>query len=63
LIRKKVRPLSKELLDVLACPQCKGSMVLSEEGNGLICKSCRLLYPVKEAIPVMRVEEAAKIPS
>ncbi|MGD0884938.1 MAG: Trm112 family protein [Thermodesulfovibrionales bacterium] len=56
-------PISKELLDVLACPQCKGSVALSEEGNGLVCKNCQLLYPVREAIPIMRVEEAARIPS
>lgn len=53
--------LSKELLDILACPKCKGDIRLNEAGNGLICDSCKLLYPIKDGIPVMLIEEAEKI--
>jgi hypothetical protein len=53
--------LDKELLDILACPQCKGSIHLSEKKDGLICDACRLIYPVREEIPVMLIDEAVKI--
>ncbi|MDP8216508.1 MAG: Trm112 family protein [Candidatus Kaelpia imicola] len=49
--------INKELLDILACPKCKGDIELIEE-KGLLCRSCRLLYPVKDGIPVMLIDEA-----
>jgi len=39
--------LSKELLDILACPKCKGDIYLNNSGDGLICDSCKLLYEIK----------------
>lgn len=51
-------PLSKELKDILACPKCKGDLVFHEEKNEIHCKACKLLYPIREDIPVMLVEEA-----
>ena len=51
-------PLSKELLDILACPKCKGDIVLNRAKNGLICKACRLVYEIKDDIPVMLIDEA-----
>ena len=53
--------ISKELLDVLVCPECKGDLVLDEEGEGLICYNCRLLYHIRNGIPVMLVDEATSI--
>jgi len=50
--------ISKELLDILACPKCKGAIFLNQAGDGLICKACRLIYPIKEDIPVMLIDEA-----
>ncbi len=50
--------LSKELLEILACPKCKGDIFLSRTGDGLICKACRLVYPIREEIPVMLIDEA-----
>lgn len=52
--------LSKELLDILACPKCKQSV--KEQGEWLICQgpSCGLRYPVRNGIPVMLIEEAQK---
>ena len=53
--------ISKELLEILACPKCKGDIYLNDEGNGLICESCKLLYEIKDDIPIMLIEEAKPI--
>jgi uncharacterized protein YbaR (Trm112 family) len=54
-------PIDKELLDILACPQCKGRIHLSETGTGIVCDQCRLLYPINDDIPVMLIEEAKEL--
>jgi len=56
--RRNEMAIKKELLDILACPKCKGAIVLTKKGDGLICKSCKLVYPIKEDIPVMLIDEA-----
>ncbi|MDH4183053.1 MAG: Trm112 family protein [Nitrospinota bacterium] len=48
----------KELLEILACPKCKGDLVLTEKEDGFICGACNLLYEIKDGIPVMLVDEA-----
>ena len=53
--------LDRELLAILACPKCKGSIYLNKTGDGLICDACKLLYPIKEEIPIMLIDEALKI--
>jgi len=53
--------ISKELLAILACPKCKGPVVLNEQKNGLICSKCKLLYEIRDDIPVMLIDEAKKI--
>lgn len=53
--------LSKDLLEILACPKCKGDIRLTDKGDGLICDKCKLLYPVKDDIPVMLIDEATRI--
>ena len=53
--------ISKELLDILACPQCKGEVKLNETKDGLICDSCKLLYEIRDDIPVMLIDEAKSI--
>lgn len=53
--------LSKELLDILACPQCKGPVRLTAAGDGLLCEPCALLYAVVDDIPVMLIDEARKV--
>lgn len=50
--------LSKELLDILACPKCKGEIYLNETGDGLKCDKCRLMYEIKDDIPIMLIDEA-----
>ncbi len=50
--------LNQELLDILACPKCKGDIHLSDTGDGLICDSCKLIYEIRDDIPVMLIDEA-----
>ena len=50
--------LSKELLDILVCPQCKGDLEYDTQNEKLRCHACRLAYPIQEDIPIMLVEEA-----
>ncbi|GJQ48894.1 hypothetical protein KsCSTR_07630 [Candidatus Kuenenia stuttgartiensis] len=49
--------VSKELLEILACPLCKTDVRL--EGDRIICVQCGRRYPVKDDIPVMLIDEAA----
>ncbi len=60
--QETVMSISKELLDILACPKCKGEIHLNETGDGLICEKCKLLYEIKNGIPVMLIEEAKPLP-
>ena len=53
--------IDKELLEILACPKCKGDIRLNDKGDGLNCGACRLCYPIKDDIPVMLIDEAIKI--
>lgn len=53
-----VMAISKELLEILACPQCKGDIRLTDKEDGLICDKCKLLYEIKDDIPIMLIEEA-----
>ncbi len=50
--------IDKELLEILACPKCKGDLTPTDNHDGLICKVCRLLYEIKEGIPIMLIDEA-----
>ena len=53
--------INKDLLEILACPQCKGTIYLNKTGDGLICKTCKLLYEIKDDIPNMLIDDANKI--
>ena len=50
--------LNEELLKILACPKCKGDLKLTPEEDGLICETCRLMYEIRNEIPIMLIEEA-----
>ena len=52
--------ISQELLDILACPKCKGDLTYHAEQNALDCPACNLRYRVEDDIPVMLIEEAKK---
>ena len=51
----------KELLEILACPKCKGDLSLNSEEVGLICSSCQLIYDIKDDIPILLIDEARKL--
>jgi len=53
--------ISKELLEILACPQCKGDVRLTEAQDGLVCEACKLLYAIKDDIPIMLIDEAQRL--
>jgi uncharacterized protein len=53
--------IGKDLLEILACPKCKGDLRLNEAGDGLICDRCRLLYEIRDDIPIMLIDEAKKL--
>jgi uncharacterized protein YbaR (Trm112 family) len=53
--------ISEELLDILACPACKTDIQLveyKEDEHGLKCGNCGRIYPIKDRIPVMLIDEA-----
>jgi uncharacterized protein YbaR (Trm112 family) len=50
--------VSQDLLDILACPQCKTPVKLTKDQKGLKCSTCRRVYPIRDDIPVMLVDEA-----
>ncbi len=53
--------ISQDLLDILACPKCKGDIHMNQSGDGLVCDACRLMYPIKDDIPIMLIDEAIKL--
>ncbi len=53
--------IDKKLLDILACPGCKGAVRYEEDRNALVCDACRLRFRIEDDIPVMLVDEAEKV--
>jgi uncharacterized protein YbaR (Trm112 family) len=47
-----------DLLTILACPKCKGELTQLAGGEGLACPDCGVVYPVRDDIPIMLIEEA-----
>jgi len=54
-------PLHKELIDILACPKCKGDLEYDRENEKLVCWACKLRYSIDDDIPVMLIDQAEKI--
>jgi len=50
--------ISQDLLEILVCPLCKAALELKSDGSGLKCVQCKRVYPVRDDIPVMLVDEA-----
>jgi uncharacterized protein YbaR (Trm112 family) len=50
--------ISQDLLEILVCPLCKAALDLKPDGSGLKCVQCKRVYPVRDDIPVMLVDEA-----
>lgn len=53
--------MDKRLLDILACPLCKGPLVYQKQADELICRADRLAFPIRDGIPVMLEEEAREL--
>jgi len=53
--------IASELLEILVCPRCKGALAYQSKNDGLWCKACSLIYPIREGIPVMLEEEALEV--
>jgi uncharacterized protein YbaR (Trm112 family) len=51
-------PVDAELLEILACPNCKTPVKLVKDGAALKCDQCHRVYPIKDDIPVMLIDEA-----
>ena len=51
--------ISKELLEILICPACKGDLELKSDSSGLKCLLCRRVYPIRDDIPVMLIDESS----
>jgi len=51
--------ISKELLEILICPACKGDLELKADSSGLKCLLCRRVYPIRDDIPVMLIDESS----
>jgi uncharacterized protein YbaR (Trm112 family) len=50
--------MDEELLEILACPKCKGGLQLTPEESELRCEACRLSYRIDEGIPILLIDEA-----
>ena len=59
--KETIMAISQELLDILACPKCKGDIYLNETDDGLICDQCKLLYEIRDDIPIMLIDEAKPV--
>jgi len=58
--------MRKDLLEILACPRCRGGLEVLDSPSpyaGLCCRACAVVYPVREGIPIMLVEEAIPLPA
>jgi uncharacterized protein YbaR (Trm112 family) len=51
-------PIDSDLLEILACPVCKTSVRVVKDGNALKCDTCHRVYPIRDEIPVMLVDQA-----
>ncbi len=50
--------VKKELMELLACPKCKGPIHPNDSEDGIICNHCKLIYEIRDDIPVMLIDQA-----
>lgn len=55
--------MDKSLLDILACPACKGKLIYDKAKQELVCRADKLAYPIKDDIPIMIIDEARQLTS
>ena len=51
-------PISEQLLEILVCPACRARVELKPDKSGLKCIECKRVYPIRDDIPVMLIDEA-----
>ncbi len=56
--QENLMAVADRLLEILACPKCKGEIRYEAERDEIVCDACRLIYPVRDGIPVMLIDEA-----
>ena len=59
---EKKLAISQELLSLLVCVKCKTPVKLTTDGQGLRCATCRIVYPIRDGVPVMIRDEALPEP-
>ena len=52
--------LSKELLDIICCPKCRGDLLYEPEKNILTCKKCATIYPIEDDIPNLIIDDESQ---
>lgn len=58
-VREAIRlAIHSDLLEILVCPACKAKVELKADGTGLVCPECHRVYPIRDDIPVMLIDEA-----
>lgn len=57
-IEESVMPISEQLLEILVCPACRAKVELKPDGSALKCVECKRVYPIRDDIPVMLIDEA-----
>jgi hypothetical protein len=50
--------VNPELLSILVCPKCRGKIHLNPTRDGIICDECRLMYEIRDDIPIMLIDQA-----
>jgi uncharacterized protein len=53
--------LDPKLLEILVCPKCRGPLEHTDDPPALTCHACRLVYPVRDGIPILLIDEARSI--
>ena len=56
-----VSTISPKLLEVVACPKCKGKVTLEDDESGFVCDPCNLMYAIVGGLPNFLIEEAKPI--
>ncbi len=55
--------MDHRLLDILACPMCKGPLKMHKAADVLVCRAERLAFPIREGVPMMLEEDARQLPA
>ena len=55
--------MDDRLLDILACPVCKGPLKFQKAADALVCRADRLAFPIRDGVPMMLEEDARQLPA